>query len=580
MPRITVKLASNYENISRPVAMKIARDVMKVVDIPDTTDVFMPGEFEQIGQAANRTDQGDDVQLESYRKVKVTVTDRIRNESVMNAIIRQNEMPPMLVDPKLGIFVRPVYIPSDITMNFTYTAPSRVEVTQWRDEFAARRAENRTSLEHEVTYDIPMQDGVVRILAHLHDLRERTAGYGEDFLTYFKGMQRRPFGTVGTLDHVVEKSTIVIPEKQVNVQGWFDFSDIPVEEKVDGNSVWRIEFTYKVMYHRATHLYFGFPMQVHQKMISAKLLDKRERYSLDELKKNGPIGVTALDIIRGNYNFSPPPADGIRFPSYDEWIPGKRRQPMYTVPAMTWMLQLDPKDSQELINLTQIPKVRFTVEVDAYLRKMHAVLHRKGGSSILFTLFADDTPMSEEMLTIDEHLNVRATRPLDLRRQYHLRLSFPTFYSLFSDAAIRSMQVDPKATLSVFQTIVPALDVEYAMGILLDDKYLPKSYIKWFYKYLQDKGIGFDNGGDSGPGGSINTGGGEAGALPGGGNNGDGGSGGPGGNGGSNGGNGGTGIPGVDPGNGGNWGPGDHWSREGMNGNKYVQYLGIVALRK
>ena len=29
----------------------------------------------------------------------------------------------------------------------------------------------------------------------------------------------------------------------------------------------------------------------------------------------------------------------------------------------------------------------------------------------------------------------------------------------------------------------------------------------------------------------------------------------------------------------GSWGNGDHWSREGQGGNKYVQFLGIVGIR-
>ena len=595
MPKFTVKLASNYENISRPVAMSIARDVLKVTDIPDTTDVFMPGEFEQVGQAAAKLGVSDDVQLESSRKVKITVTDRLRNESVMNAIIRQNEMPAMLEDRVLGISIRPVYIPSDVTMNFTYFAPSRVEAQQWRDEFAARRAENRTSLEHEIGYDIPMQDGVLRILAHLHELREKTAGYGEDFLEYFRKMQRRPFELTKTMDGDINKSIVTIPEKQANAQGWFDFSDIPVEEKSDGNSIWKIEFTYKVMYHRCTHLYVVAPMMIHQSMLSSKLLDTRPRYSLDELPQNGSIGVTALDIIR-KANPNPMPADGIRFPAFDEWIPNPRSQPPFTLPSMSWLLRLDPKDSQDLFNLAEMPKIRFTKEMDTYLRKMHDVLHLKGRSTVLFTLYRNGSAMAEEMISIDKDLNVRANTPLDLRSQYHIRLSFPTYYPLFTKAAIRSMQVDPYSTLQVFKTIVPALDTAYAMSILLDGQYLPRSYIKWFYKYLEDKGTGFDLGSGSGPGGigsvpSVSTGGGEAGGLPNGGTGGDngggsnsGGTGGSGGTGDAESGTPGSGLISPGPGPGGGpggdkWGPGDHWSYEGVRGNKYVQFLSIVAMR-
>lgn len=563
MPRITVKLASSYENISRPVAMGLARDVMKLCDIDEKVPVYMPGEFDVVNQPNQAMGENGEPTFESNQRILVVAEDSLRNESVLNQAVRQNDLPAILDDPRLGISVRPVYMQSDITLSFRYICSTRQQAIKWRDEFAARRAENRTSISHQISYDIPIQDGVLALLAHLHSLREKIGGYGEDFVQYFQSMQRRQISGLGTRDGDINKLLINVPEKQAEITGWFDFSEIPKEVKQDGNVTWEIQFVYRTMYHRCTHLYISYPLQIHQSHISRDYYSNTPRFAVEELPKNGAVSVMAFDALDGEIGqLMPPPKDGIRIPMYDEWIPAPRSQPPYSVPAISWMIQLDPKDPQDLVNLTQLPDLRLTLEMDTYLKLIHASLNHKGGGLCFLTLYNGDMPTDEAMLTIDKDLNVRSTIPLDLRKSYHLRLSFPTFYTLFSKATIRLMQEHWKATLQVFQSILPGLDVDFAKSLLLVDKYLPETYIAWFYKYLQEHSIGFP-GDTGGIGDHVNTGTGEGGALPGGG--------------GTGGTGGGIGGPGSEPGA--DW-TDNIWKRRGMSGMKTVQYLSIVHLKK
>jgi len=584
MPRITVKLASSYENISRPVCMGLARDVMVLCDIDEKTPVFMPGEFEQVNQPNTEMGGSGEAIFESFERIIVVAEDNMRQESVLNQVVRQNELPPMLEDNRLGISVRPVYMQSDITLSFRYICSTRQQAIKWRDEFAARRAENRTSVSHEISYKIPVQDGVIGLLAHLHHLREKTAGYGETFNEYFRSIQKREFIGLGTQDGDIDKLLIAVPEKQVEVTGWFDFNEIPKETKISGNSTWEIQFTYRLMYHRATHLYISYPLMVHQSHISKTYFSSRPRYCIEELNKNGAIGIKALDAIDGQYNHFPAPADGMRIPAYDEWIPQPRSQPPMSVSAISWMIQLNPKDSQDILNLTQLPDMRLTLEMDTYLKVIYKTLHKRGGGLCFLTLYANDMPLDEAFLTVDKDLNVRATVPLDLRKQYHLRLNFPTAYMLFNKATIRLMQTHNKATLQTFQSILPSLDVEYALSLLIGGLYLPEAYIAWFYKYLEDHGTGFAPG-TGGIGEHVNTGSGEGGGLPQGG--GVSGIGGPG----SGNNSGGNGNGPTGPGNGGQSG-GDGsaptpaewtkpvWQRRGTNGNHWVQWLIIATANR
>lgn len=506
MPKIKVPLPVTYENISRPVAVSLAKDVMRLMRIPEDTPVYVTNEFETINQpdAYGLNSHGtNEANFESFRRLRVVATERIKHNSLLNENIRNNEEPPFLEDRRIGFSIRPNYVQSEITLEFKYTASTRQEAIDWRDAITSDRGEERESIQHQVKYHIPMQDGIWELIAHIHQLREKTAGYGQEYADYVREITLCDLKPLGTKDHDVKKLTLAVEEFQAQVQGWFEFDETPVETKVADGSEWEIQFSYKAVYKRARHFYVAFPMVIHQSLIDKKYRDKRPSFSVEELRKNGPIGVRALDVLDGNVDSLPPPTDGLRFPYWDDWIPGYANQPPRTIPAASWMIRLDPKDPQDILALREIPHVRLTKEIDDYFVSVHKTLNKRSGGSCVFTLYQDHLPMAEEALTVSEDLKVRATIALDLRKTYHLRLSFPVQYGLFTNRAIDNMSSHWAATLQVFQSIVPTLDVEYAKTLLLDDESLPYDYIQWFYNYLFKKGIGWPEGpgGGFGPGG-------------------------------------------------------------------------------
>jgi len=507
MPRITLGLTTNYENITRPVAMSIARDVMRICDIDQKTPLYSPGEFEQVNQPGTGIGESQDIRWSSDRRVVMVADDSIKNDSMLTGSVMDNEQPPFYEDRRLGLSLRPVFVTSDLILSFKYTCATRQEAIRWRDEMAVKRKQNRTAITHEIEYDIPISDGTLGTLAHIHERRESIAGYGESFAEWFKSCQCVPFHLIGTVDGRQDTLNMMVKQKQVAITGYFDFSDIPKERKTAGNSTWEIEFSYQLQYDRCTHLYFVYPLIVHQQHVGADFFDATPKFGVEELDKNGSIGIKALDTMNEWVNYYPAPTGGLRVPYYDEWIPPKSSQPAFSVPIISWMIVLDPTDPQDILDLSTLPDMTFIKEIDTLFRQAPQKLTVKGQSPVLFTLFCDDAAMAQEVLVVDEHLRVRTTRPLDLRRTYHLRMSFVTNYSLFVPDAIMDMKTNPVATLLLFQTIVPPLDVEWAVDRLIDGKYIVTNYLVWFFQFIMNHGYGMYNQGGhraEGPGGNDN----------------------------------------------------------------------------
>lgn len=493
MPRITLGLTTNYENITRPVAMSIARDVMRICDIDQNTPLYMPGEFETVNQPGTGVGESQAIRWSSDRRLVVVADDSIKNDKMLTGDVMSNEEPAFWEDRRLGASLRPVFITSDLVLSFKYTCATRQEAINWRDEMALKRKQNRTSISHEIEYDIPISDGTIGTLAHIHELREGIAGYGDTFAQYFKANQRVPFHLIGTVDGRQDTLNLMVKQNQTAITGYFDFSDIPKERKTAGNSTWEIEFSYQLQYDRCTHLYFVYPMVIHQQHVGADFFDATPKFSVEELNKNGSVGIKALDVMNEWVNYYPAATGGLRVPYYDEWIPPKSAQPAYSVPIISWMIVLDPKDPTDILALAELPDMKFIQEIDTLFRSGPEKLTRKGQSPVIFTLYCDDTAMAQEVITIDEHLRVRATRPLDLRHSYHLRMSFVTNYSYFLPDTILDMKTNPIATLLLFQTVVPVLDVEWAVHRLIDGKYIATNYLVWFFQFIMSHGYGMFN---------------------------------------------------------------------------------------
>lgn len=498
MPRITIPLAANYDPIIRPIMISIAKNVRTLCNLPQDTPLILTGEFgsgQQLGRAysvpGNPTSEKDEL-FNSKSRLTVTGIDLIKNEEILTNSGRNADYQPMWEDNKLGISLRPIYIASQITLDFRYTASTQSEAIKFRDEHAVKRSESLGALTHLIKYDIPVGEDVLTYLAHFHELRETIAGYGENFTDYFKKHQCREWTVLGAQDADELKGLISIPEIQRHVLGEFDFSDIPTENKVDGNTTWEIQFSYRVTYHRCTHLYLAYPLAVHQQHIAPPFFNSTPRFSVDELNnRNSSIAVQALDSIKGVGSIDPAIMGGVRWPLHDDWIP--QAAPRFTKPVVNWMLSLDPDKPSELLDLNDLPDVRLTLEMINYLKASRTGVFKIGRSAINLQVWVGDTVMSPDLFYLTEDLVVMSYKPMSLRAIYHVRLAFNTFYDNFTAGAVETLLKHPYAAIQIFTSIVPTIDAEHIeRNGMLFGKFLKPDYAKWFYDYIRNKNIGVE----------------------------------------------------------------------------------------
>lgn len=493
MPKITRNLIANYLSITRPVSFTVAKDVMAATGIPLDTPLLIPGEFDQIKQPSTELGLTDNVKFDSNTRLYATVKEDLISDQIFTIITKESQEPPVLDDRKLGISIRPIYMPTTMTITFKYTCATQYEAIGWRDSVVLRQAEGRTGLVHQVGYDIPIDDYILLLLANIHTLRENIAGYGDSLFEYIKSIEAMPLSVLSTISGTTDGATIVRHEDATLTGGYFDFSSPPKEEKVSDNSTWEIEFTYNFMYRRCVAWYIVYPLMIHQQHIPLPYFDPVTKYGTEDLIKYGNIGANAFDVFDGYVNNHPTPGGYIRIPSYDEWTVQKEYASRDVKALVSWMISLNPADPQEILSLHDLPDMKLSISMTAYLEQYSQGLVSYGDGPLCLSLYVDNSVMRSDILSIDSDLNVRSSVPLDLRKPYHVRLEFITNYSLLSENAILSMQKNPYATLEIFQSVRNDLDVQEAMKHLVRGKYLSRDYIKWFYS-LFDQIKHTDNG--------------------------------------------------------------------------------------
>lgn len=497
MPNITIPISNVYNSVTRPITMMLARDVMAICGLDvDEVPLYLPGERGVVSQPGTGLGESDDVRYQSYDHVFCEVEDVIREDQILTTPVRErNDHAPVLVDSALKLEVRPVYVQYDLTFNFKYTTDSKNKAQQWRDELTIRTAESRHSIQHTLLYDLTLDDEILSHLSEVYNKREAIAGYSQSFLEWFESIQLKEVVARGAIDGDADKIVLQIPERQAHLVGTFNHGAPPVEQKVDGDVTYEIDFSYTVSYLKPTHWNIIYPLVIHQQHIGPGFYDDRPRVSIDDLDTNvSGVGWQSFERIawrsRGRSNHN---RGGLRYPYYDDWdVP---LDPLYwSLPLMTWLMGIDVYNPTKLLDLKDLPDMEFSPNTWAYLVDNKDTLTRNYRSLLRFTLYEDDVPISPEMIYIDDEMVLRSLKPLNLRRMYHVRLSVVTSSIYLNPITINKALAHPLAVLEIYQTVIPLLDVECAIANFVDEGYLKLEYLELVLSTLEERGVGANGG--------------------------------------------------------------------------------------
>lgn len=494
MPRIVQEIPQTYENIIRPVAIEVARQIAKMLNLPADITVLMPGNSETTlfpNTELGASGTADPSTFGHGEQLKLEIQENPVEDRVLSTAIHQKENLPFFIDQKLGIKMYPVYSGTELIFNFTYRANSQTNARKFRNEMLSRTAAMREEILHELNYYYHVPYVFLHLLKHVYELRENVAGYDETWDKYVSD-HITPRATTLT-DQIGHNQALAIREFQTNPLGAFQFVALPdAEEKEKASGTYTITFQYKFVFDQVIAAVAEWPLLIHNQLVaeqwrsqpwaSGELVDPNRRNRFPSLSRR------AMDHFVNVYPSwcETKLMDGYTIPNYDEW------RPEYVIPNTSTLfcalMGLDPTAPNTLFPLMEdLDGYQLDPELRDFIVREAPFMGVKGGSVFDLRLYEGVNPMDDGMLSVSvPDLVVLSNATLDLRKIYHVRLALVNDLFTLNAAAWERLRSGGQAALKILNCLQCKLLGKYFEPKLLGGYLIPNADLRMIAQRIND----------------------------------------------------------------------------------------------
>lgn len=456
MPSLSLSLPDIKQSVTRPVIYKVLEQLFEITRLSKDTRIYYAGEANVIQTPGTSIDEeGDrDARFGTGRYTFVNVTEQYQTPAIQEIQSHAFDNVPVFEDRELRLSLRPIYLPSDVTVEVTYRSNSETEVARWMAEMLTRASRGRDLNLHRVSYHYPLPFDFIELIEDAWTLKEKQGGTGVGFQDYFRSHSTDRLTVLTARDGA--KGILAVQETQAEIIGLFDFVGIPEKPQRDSETgTWEISFAYKFTYQRPDEIYVHYPVAVHNQLMPRRWLqdirheeDPKARahyYS----KSYAALANFAADV---NANLPRQPLPYLRLPMFDDFkpeavIPG-------TATVFSALTFITPTDTQTLMNVKDLDDYRIDADILDFLLKSEAkYINRLYQSFFQLTLYRDGSSTAMEKVELLEDGTIRSTVPLDIRKTYHVRLALVIDVHLLTQEAITRLRYYPKALVALCSAI-------------------------------------------------------------------------------------------------------------------------------
>ncbi len=424
MPSIALEVPETYNNITRPITVGMVRDLIKRFKLPNDTKVAFAGGAETIAhEGSTLASVNNDAIFPFHGKVNVEMEEMYIEDNILTTAIKRFDNPAIFEDAALGVKMHPVYTSAETAITFTYSGNSQGEVERWRDNVRRKSTEGMETLLHELIYHFSPPTVFHPILREIYNKRESLAGYNETWEKWLEDCYDPRMSVLSNLDG--ERGLPIISEKQIQVQGWFDFRTEPDKgTKEEDGAKWTFSFTYTFQWDKVTGMVLRYPITVHNQLLNMKYIPVEKIYNpYDQPRRTSHSGALRDDFSKINYERDTA-YTGVVIPEFDDWRGSEVSSK--TFPIFTALTGIDAVNPLNLLNLRELGEVSIAEPIMMYIRDNRKWIMDYLSSVFLITVYKGDIPQSSANFYLDENLDINSNSPLDLRKVYHVRLSFVT----------------------------------------------------------------------------------------------------------------------------------------------------------
>jgi hypothetical protein len=460
MPKVLFTNDGIRDSVIRPVVLDITRQLQEWTGL-GALPILFPGDSEVVAQPASTMDESQGFNQVSTRPMwRVNLREEHLTDKLLATAVHQMEFPEYFYDESLMVYLRPVYSPVVLTMEFEYRSTDANNARRWRDEIRSRVSTNRDIRTHIINYHFPIPQEFFPLLEHIWTLRETQAGYGDTFDKYLTDHFTQNVTKIATQIGTEERWAVA--EQQGRVTGQWEFQDLPDEPSKQGNDgeAFRQAFSYKIFFDCPIATAGDYPVLIHNQLIDEKYLMYQPKDDFQTFESRSPRSLTALGAFEVDRLAKPTIRSGIRLPEFHEFYP--RSVPKATLQVLSALVGVavnpDGTNNRTIMNFNEIDeKWEFRPEFIAFLKHEYQWLNKYCESFVNVTVYDNHMPLHHSLFHVDADLNVILDFEPDLRRTYYVRLSIVMDPSYLTPRARDSSRDDANGLTLIGAALCPDL---------------------------------------------------------------------------------------------------------------------------
>jgi hypothetical protein len=458
MPIVTQPTPEQHKSIIRPVVIQVVNQLLPIMQLEqEKPDDFIFNGFAEIAMLSNteiglNRNPDSPIRPPGPNQIMVNIEERPTSVSSPEVSVLYPENRFIMHDARLGIGIRPMRRPVEITVTFNKRFRSKAAADRWHSNMEQLMARYVQDYIHTLDYHYNIPDGMVVMLHEFWKLREARAPYNENFAQWLSSCMA-PYQTV-TTNQSGTAAELSFAEGLDNVQGNWDFDTVPYPVKENTRGNWQVTFEYKFEFDKVINLVMNYPIVIHNQLLDRELIPtpRNPRYRNKVYQKNAMMyraEYVQQEVEPTNYSLR----DYLCFPEWDDWIP--EYVPPYQAIQYTAQLALDEADPALLFNLKELGDYEFNPIALAYLKYVKNRMFANTWSIIQIKVYEEEILIGSEQLTIDDNLDVRCTFIPNERKSYHVMVTIDKDLAKLTEQTVAELKEDGWFTENVLEVIYP-----------------------------------------------------------------------------------------------------------------------------
>lgn len=483
MPVVSITLEDTNRSILSNSYYKIIDDIIAAIKIPYGSLVILHKDTD-ITKTDNKPnvsnlDQDNLPSTISKRRVVVNITEDYNEDALTTTAVHQQSAYPIFQDHDINVYIYPIYIKTDITIEFSYISSSKTEAIRIRDDIRIRLSQARNITIHDVEYNIIIPEIVEEFISDVYDLKSRLVP--QPLEDYFREHSTKRLHLITDMANK-ENTKLAINEKQVRIVGLFDFNPMPDKIEMDNeNNNYKITFNYKLSLDVPKAIVLRYPPMICNKPLPSKYLsfiEDNKRSAFREYKAN--LNYTSYELaslshfeahrqLENRVDINLP----INIPLFDEFNV-RQKHKGYGI-LVSFLTDIDETDKRTLFNLKNIDPYYIDSTLLNYIVANELPYIINPYMSFLYIgLWQDDRHFDNNVLEILPDLTIKSKVDLSLFKPTRVTISIVTDLTILDRNALDRLLNNPNILYVFFNEYIRAYNsfkTETSTNIIPDNTF-------------------------------------------------------------------------------------------------------------